>query len=437
MKKLFRTAITALTVFVLCFSIAGCSMFNVLERGDISNLPDSSVTAQSVNFNTQPATSRQELSLADAAEKVNRSVVAIKVEYSSGGTAVTGYGSGVIVDIEIGEDNNKDYYVITCHHVISSGGNVTVYVPDENRRNVGDDDYNEAYVFEGVIGSNKSYKTGEVALVGGDAKCDVAVLKLDASGKSGLKIAASQVPVSDYAVRQGEEVFAVGNPSGTLPMSLASGHISYIDRTVTISEIGEMELLQIDVPTNHGNSGGGLFNMYGELIGITNAGSDSYTCLNYAIPYYGTDGFVNIAKQLISSSTADNYGYITGRWELGITVTEMTSRYGDTYVAVASVLDGSNADNAGILVKDVIEEIKFTANGKTVSYEVASSNDMMNAMSAAKKYLSLGDKIVLVIAKSIGSNEKTVNLSKQLIFCDTGIYPETENNQDVIEAEAA
>jgi len=420
MNKIFRRLLSVIAVLILCVSFAGCSLFKGADRGDINNLPDSSSIGANITFSTQDTSTRKLLSRADAVELVARSVVAIEMNYNYNGKPTTSFGSGVIIEDTTSTDS---YYVLTCHHVIASGGEICVYVPDLNSRNYNDDDYDENYAFTGTIGSAGS---GAVTLVGGDKDSDIAVLKLSTAGKT-VDILTAKVPVEGYTARLGEDIFTIGNPSGMLPMTVMTGCISYIGRESVIGGVGYMDLYQIDAAINHGNSGGGLFNMYGELIGLTNAGSDSYYCLNYAIPFGGANGFINIAKQLIATATENNYGFITGRWELGITIVDKTIG-ASSCVVIESVTSNSNAANAGLQVGDVVIALKYVNGTEEQMVEIASSNDFSLAFYEMKQCLAIGDSFTVVVQRNYNqSTPITVNIAKQYIFCDTGYYPAGNN----------
>src|SRR5699024_342301 len=144
----------------------------------------------------------------------------------------SGAGSGVIL--------TQDGYIVTNHHVIEDANSITV-------RTRSGDEYN-------------------ASLVGSDEQSDLAVLKIDATGLTPAVLGDSTT------LEVGELAIAIGNPLGELGGSVTSGIISALDREMTID--GQtMTLLQTDAAVNPGNSGGGLFNANGDLIGIVNAKS--------------------------------------------------------------------------------------------------------------------------------------------------------------------
>ena len=283
MAKFIRKTLVTFTLVILVLSLSACSLFQskVYEREAV--LPNSSDAAFSVEFSTH-GEQRAALTRTQAVALVERSVVAVMMEKTVNGKTSTSYGSGVIVDMNDTQNplGENEFYLLTCHHVISGGGKITVYVPDMNCRNYTDEDYDDNFTFSGVIGE----KSGEITLVGSDKKADVGVLKLDLTGTGVTKdkIVAAKAPVSGYEIVRGEDVFSVGNPSGKLPGTVSAGIVSYLNREVLIGSVGYMNLMQIDVQINPGSSGGGLFNMYGELVAITNAGNESYDGINYSIP---------------------------------------------------------------------------------------------------------------------------------------------------------
>ena len=428
MKKFLNSILLAIVMAILVSSTVGCAFLK--ENGTLEDLPNSVNTSHNIVYNVG-STEREKMSKEDAIAKVSRSVVAIKMPLSD---STVGYGSGVIVNISRTDENDQNidgenvFYIITCYHVIDGQGEITVYVPDEEGDNWGESDYNSNYAFTGRIGGNVF--TGEVSLVGGDLSSDIAVLKLDitGSGVSKDKIVKADLvsPDADYKMKVGEDVFAIGNPSGTLPGTVSVGTISYINRETTISDIGDMTLLQINTDIFHGSSGGALFNMYGEVIGITNAGSDTYIGICYSIPYVidsangdKDNGFINMASQLLGSYTGVNYGYISGRLEkFGFTAQEVSGA--DGVVKVVGVIQNSQAAIQGIKENDVITMIKKNAEE---GVEINSIKQLTTVITSLEK----GDTLTVTVQRKKGYYEHTtvtITLTaKQFIFCDTGVYP--------------
>ena len=159
-------------------------------------------------------------------------------------------GSGFII--------SDDGYILTNHHVIEDSSAVTVALYDGT--------------------------TYDAKVIGYDASNDIAVLKVEAEGLEPVVLGDSD------NMNVGDSVVAIGNPLGELTFSLTSGAVSAMDREVTLSGNITMDLIQTDCAINSGNSGGALFNLYGEVIGITNAkyssstGEASIDNIGFAIP---------------------------------------------------------------------------------------------------------------------------------------------------------
>ncbi len=436
MKKFANKIFLSIMCLLLVLSMAGCSLFadpgngsgssnqsnltmsginNYTDAGNGIQYADSKLLASNTTFVTQDDNSID--TMQEAANLVKRSIV--KIELKQNGKTVS-YGSGVIVDIRNSNRKSDEYYIITAHHVISSPLDIAVYVPDENSRNYGDVNYNTNYAFEGTIGGSRTNQNN-VSLIGGDKNSDIAVLKLDINQRP-VQIVQSKVAPSTRTVGYAEEVFAIGNPAGDLPMTFLDGHISYVDREVYISSVGYMTLLQHNCMITHGSSGGGLFNLKGELIGITNAGSDEYKGMNYAVPFYGENGFVNIAKQLVSTyyNSTTNYGYVSGRWALGIQVENSNSTLQGSSVKIANAF--TNGHCSKMQAGDYIGKVSF-GNNFEKSYDITSLSSFTSAMTEAYKMLKFGDQIKFTYYSpqyySYTLNTLTITLANQMIFCDT------------------
>ena len=329
------------------------------STADSASGSDSSITAAS--------SSGSSLTTEQVADLVSPSVVVITTEqvvYSQwswyGQNQVeSGAGSGVII--------SSDGYILTCAHVVDGASTITV--------TIGDKDYT-------------------ATLVGEDTTSDIAVIKIDADG-----LTPSTVGNSD-SLKVGQSVMAVGNPLGELGGTVTGGMISALNRSVTIqgsSSVNTMSLIQMDASVSPGNSGGGLFNMNGELVGIVNAKSSSSDAegLGFAIPI---NDAIKVAQELLEN------GYVTGRPYLGITYLAVTdaqtasqlgvNAYG---VYVVEVVKGGPAEKAGLQAGDRIVSVDGT--------EIASKDDLGTLM---QKHAA-GDTLSITIARD--GQMQTVNVT--------------------------
>ena len=324
-----------------------------------SDSADSSITAAS--------SSGSSLTTEQVADLVSPSVVVITTEqvvYSQwswyGQNQVeSGAGSGVII--------SSDGYILTCAHVVDGASTITV--------TIGDKDYT-------------------ATLVGEDTTSDIAVIKIDADGLTPATVGNSD------SLKVGQSVMAVGNPLGELGGTVTGGMISALNRSVTIqgsSSVNTMSLIQMDASVSPGNSGGGLFNMNGELVGIVNAKSSSSDAegLGFAIPI---NDAIKVAQELLEN------GYVTGRPYLGITYLAVedaqtaaqlgVNAYG---VYVVEVVKGGPAEKAGLQAGDRIVSVDGT--------EIASKDDLGTLM---QKHAA-GDTLSITIARE--GQMQTVNVT--------------------------
>ena len=329
------------------------------STADSASGSDSSITAAS--------SSGSSLTTEQVADLVSPSVVVITTEqvvYSQwswyGQNQVeSGAGSGVII--------SSDGYILTCAHVVDGASTITV--------TIGDKDYT-------------------ATLVGEDTTSDIAVIKIDADGLTPATVGNSD------SLKVGQSVMAVGNPLGELGGTVTGGMISALNRSVTIqgsSSVNTMSLIQMDASVSPGNSGGGLFNMNGELVGIVNAKSSSSDAegLGFAIPI---NDAIKVAQELLEN------GYVTGRPYLGITYLAVTdaqtasqlgvNAYG---VYVVEVVKGGPAEKAGLQAGDRIVSEDGT--------EIASKDDLGTLM---QKHAA-GDTLSITIARD--GQMQTVNVT--------------------------
>ncbi len=263
--------------------------------------------------------------ISQVVEAVEDTVVVIDVTVTSqnpffGSSNKTSAGSGVVI--------SEDGYILTCHHVVDGASSIKV-----------------------TLNSGAQY---EAALVGSDAASDLAVIKIAPIGKLTY---AKQGNSAELLV--GEHVVAIGNPLGTLGGTVTQGIISATERNIRMTDGTVMKLLQTDTAINSGNSGGGLFNLAGELIGIVNAkyAAEGVEGLAFAIPI---DSAYEVQLQLIQ------YGYVRGVVDHGLEVLDVTAENLNSYyfryqIDTVGVYVISSEHNSDLRNKDRIVSINGTA----------------------------------------------------------------------------
>ena len=287
--------------------------------------------------------------------------------YYGGSSEGASSGSGFIL--------TEDGYVVTNYHVVEGAKAVSVILHDDTE-----------YPAE---------------VVGHDSTNDIAVLKVEAEGLPAATLGSSS------ALNIGDMVAAIGNPLGELASTQTIGYVSGINREVT-TDSTIISMIQTDAVINPGNSGGPLFNMYGQVIGITTAkysgttGSGaSIEGIGFAIPM---DDVVPIINDLI------DYGYVTGAY-MGVTVMntdeESAAMYGlPTGARIEEVVQGGAADRAGLQPKDIIIDL----GGHTVS-------NITDLTRALRKFKA-GDETTVTVLR--GGREVTLNIILDEKPQDTG-----------------
>jgi serine protease Do len=283
--------------------------------------------------------------------KYGASVVSVNVKTSEG----EGAGTGFFI--------SEDGYILTCNHVTEGASAISVVLTD-----------------------TKSY---EAELVGSDEDLDVAVLKV--KNADGVKF--PYVVLGDSRqLTVGDSVTAIGNALGTLANTLTTGVVSALDRAIAMSDGTAMSLLQTDCTVNSGNSGGPLFNQYGEVIGIVNAkysssnvsfgGEASIEGIGFAIP-------INDVQKILEDLM--KHGYVTGKPYLGITVSTVSSvtaqQYSNMVVGayVNKVSEGSCAEKAGLQTGDIVTQV----DGK----DITTSAELIDAKNTHKA----GEEMTLTV----------------------------------------
>ena len=286
--------------------------------------------------------------LAEAIDHVDETVVEISTEVRVSGGWLGNYissgaGSGVVI--------SSDGYIVTNDHVISGASSITVRMNDGS--------------------------TYAAVVVGTDAASDIAVLWVDTEG---LALKAAELGCSaDLIV--GEPVFAIGNPLGSLGGTVSNGIISATARNINING-SKMTLLQTNAAVNPGNSGGGLFNMAGELIGVVNAkcSEDDVEGLGFAIP---VDTAYEVISQLIE------YGYVRGVVDSGLSLYDATSMVARRYF---------NSEYAGVYVleSEFCPELAYGDMIYSIDGILVKSGEEVEAVLSA---YAVGDTVTLVIMR--------------------------------------
>lgn len=273
-----------------------------------------SETGHSVSGSTVSSTGS--LTPAEVFAQNKKAVVAIagliQTERGSGTSA----GSGFFM--------TEDGYVVTNAHVVANATSLTVITYD-----------GEEY---------------PASLVGADEINDLAVLKVDATGLPHVTMGSSD------ALIVGDQVVAVGNALGELSSSMTVGYVSGINRNIATDGSTVINMLQTDAAINSGNSGGPLFNMKGEVVGITSAKYSGTTSSGASIEGIGFAIPIDDVKSLIADLV--EHGYVTSAY-LGVKVSEMDPKVAGAYglpigVYVVEVTPGFCAEAAGVQEKDII-----------------------------------------------------------------------------------
>lgn len=350
----------------------------------------------------QLASTNGSMSVADIVKKVTPSVVGVQSTFSSsngsnnnpmngyggffgygsqgnnGSQGMTGVGTGIIM--------SKDGYIVTNAHVIC------------------DDEYGYGEASSVQIQMSDEETTYDARIVAYDKEADIAVLKIDADNLTPAEFGDSS------SCEVGEMVVAIGNPLGLqFQNTVTCGIISALDRKVTIND-NTMTLIQTDTAINNGNSGGPLINSSGQVIGINSAkmsstysGEATVEGIGFAIP-------MSEAKSIVDDLI--NYGYVTGRPQLGISCQDVTEAVSQAYnipvgAYIFSVTAGGAADQAGLQPGDVITGIQD---------QTISTTEELNAV---KNQYKAGDTITLTYVRAGETKKVDVTLAE---------VQQTENN---------
>lgn len=293
-----------------------------------------------------------------AAAKVKDAVVEILTTTTNRyQTIAAGVGSGVII--------HADGLIVTNHHVVEGLDPIYVRLTNGN--------------------------TYKATVRGMDEECDIAVIKIEP--KETLTVASLGY---SGALALGERVIAIGNPLGELGGTVTDGIISATQRAIQVDGI-TMTLIQTNAAINSGNSGGGLFNLSGELIGVVNSkiAAEGVEGLGFAIP---------IDTAIVSINHLLQLGYIPGTPALGVSVigtrVQISSGFWPTYAFMPCVTESAGELQEGDLIYSINNTVLQAANAETA----------LQLLRNAIRAYEVGEQITLKVYRNGALTEVTVTL---------------------------
>ena len=265
-------------------------------------------------------------------------------------TSTASSGTGFII--------SADGEILTNYHVVKGASKLTV-----------------------TLNSGDTY---EAKVIGYEEDSDVALIKIEAENLSTVQLGDSS------SLRVGDEVAAVGNPLGELTNTMTVGYVSALDRYIN-TDGSPLNMMQIDAAINSGNSGGPLFDMNGNVVGITTAKYSGTTNSGTTIEGIGFAIPIDDVKSILDDLRTN--GRVTNRAYIGIVARSVSSDESEKFglplgALVDSVEEGGSGEKAGLQRYDIITAI----DGKTV--------ETIDQLSSALKSYRAGDQATLTIYRS-------------------------------------
>lgn len=361
-----------------------------------------------------------------ATNKAMQSAISLYTEQIENNSSVAYAGSGVIYKME------DDFtYIITNYHVTHNGNGLTNSLATKivayqygEREFIAKDPITGQYVYdEGAI---------VCEYVGGSDRYDIAVIKAPTSKILSNNPNAAEVEIADnYALA--DTVIAIGNPSGD-GLSATEGIVSVVSETIDMYYedyyyYKTIRVMRIDAAVNGGNSGGGLFNTNGELVGIVNAKivSSDIENIAYALPVGNS---INVAESIIYNNvvnnsttptqakfnikyTEDNFHSVYNKEKDTITL------YNDIIIATEPASNGLGA-RIGFEIGDIVKSATVKRGETETTYTFNRSYELTDMCLILRE----GDGISFVVNRNeteitIGDIESTFVQSGDLIPCDT------------------
>ena len=380
-KKKGGKAAKVVALLLACALVGGGSGFGaaaLMQKQSVpaSNSVSSASSDASVMLEGQRQTAALQVASIDTskvltpsevyAQNVNSTVgitTSITTNYFGYQTTGAAAGSGFIL--------TADGYILTNYHVVESSDSIKVTTYD-----------------------GTSY---DAQLIGYDESNDIAVLKIDATDLTPVVLGDSDT------LNVGDSVVAIGNPLGELTFTMTAGYISALDREITPDRT-PINMLQTDVAINAGNSGGPLFDMDGNVIGMTTAKVSGTTESGVSIEGLGFAIPINDVMRVVYD--LQRYGRVLGRAYLGVTLQDLDSEVAATYnlpagPQIVTVTEGSCAETAGLQPRDIILQFE--------DREISSFTDLSAALAKQKA----GDTVTLKIYRAGAELEITLTLDER------------------------
>ena len=365
------------------------------------------ITAAIVNNHWENRMDRMEDSFEVRLDKMQKEIDSAKVTIGGGNSVSGTMTAGGLTPGQVYARNVQSVVLISCEVRANTFGQTVVGASTGSGFILSKDGHvvTNAHVVEGASVIKVSTHSGEeleAKVVGTDTTNDVAVLKVEAEDLPAVVLGSSD----DLIV--GDQVVAIGNPLGELTSTMTVGYVSAKDRDVT-TDGKTINMIQTDAAINSGNSGGPLFNMKGEVVGITTAkysGSSasgaSIESIGFAIPIDDVSGMVGDLM---------NYGYVTGAY-LGVMVTDVPEDLAKYYrmpmgARVEEVTPGYCAEAAGVKAGDIIVGLG--------GYEVENVTDLTRALRKFKA----GDTTEIVVFRSGAEVKLSITLDEKPNNADT------------------
>ncbi len=393
-------AFMVIAIVMSVFAIGFC-VYMTIGKGaqppmeHVAGADDTQITLNASPVPSGDSSSLSTIQIAESAEKINVGIMIYGKTnsfISSSSTSLIGEGSGIVMGVD---KTNTYTYIITCAHVISeasnSGYTMTVQDSDGN-------------TYDGIM-------------VGYDAKTDIGVIKIAATGLQAAEFGDSS------SLKKGQKVYAIGNPGGMEFFgSFTDGMVSSIDRPISSESGYEMKCIQHTTPINSGNSGGALLNEFGQVVGINSSKivSTGYEGMAFAIP-------ISDAKPIIDDLIVN--GYVTNRPKLGISYTAAMQ-----YQQYAMIIKQNNLPAGSLVIRDISPDSSL-ASTKVELYDLIIAVDGVDLDSADVlldkiENGKVGDEITLTICRIDGEDYSVSKFDvKVKLVEDTGTVASNQSQQ--------